>query len=165
MSADRQNPRARKFPAIELRRATVADVDTLVDLFATFFDASQYRPYLAYDPVLAKRYLTHAVGSGYSPHIIAMHGNRIVGVACYHIDNTFSSQPLAVMDEIFALPEYRRSHAGRLLASRMLQFAKADGAAVMHIPITSGHASQFSLINLFRKFGAEVIGVVMRVRL
>jgi hypothetical protein len=40
--------------------------------------------------------------------------------------------------------------------------AKELKATCMHIPITSGHASVPTLVNLFRKFGAEEIGTMMR---
>ena len=43
-----------------------------------------------------------------------------------------------------------------------MDLAKGDGATCMHIPLTSGHKAMPSLINLFKKFGAEEIGVVMR---
>jgi GNAT superfamily N-acetyltransferase len=152
----------RLYPAIELRLARVEDVDELVKLFATFFRESQYQPHLKFDPAVCARYLQTAIGSGFSPHIIALDDGKIVGVISYHIDESFSEQPLAVMDEVYALDEYRGTPVGRALVRTAMDLAKGDGANCMHIPLTSGHKAMPSLINLFKKFGAEEIGVVMR---
>lgn len=148
-----------------MRLATPDDVDRLVDLFSTFFAESQYQSHLTFDPEAAKKYLTRAIGSGYSPHIIAEDmddGDKIAGTISFHFDNSFSTEPLAVLDEVYALEKYRQTPVGRALVGSMMDWAKASGAHCMHIPITSGHASQQSLINLFKKFGAEEIGTVMR---
>ena len=160
MSLAQQKSQA--YPAIELRLATVDDIDDLVLLFATFFRESHYQPYLQFDAAVAAKYLRAAIGSGFSPHILATHNGRIVGVGCYHLDSSFASAPLAVMDEIYALEEYRGTPVGRALVATMLDLAKRDGATCIHIPLTSGHKAMPSLVNLFRKFGAEIIGVVMR---
>jgi len=150
------------FPAIELRLATVDDVDNLVLLFATFFRESHYQPHLQFDPVICAKYLRAAIGSGFSPHIIALDQDKIVGVISYHMDQSFAAKPLAVMDEVYALQEYRATPVGRALVATALDLAKGDGAVCIHIPLTSGHESMPSLVNLFRKFGAEPIGVVLR---
>lgn len=154
--------RQQNYPAIELRLATVDDIDGLVLLFATFFRESRYQPALQFDPAICANYLRAAIGSGFSPHIIALHGDQIVGVISYHFDSSFSAKPLAVMDEVYALEEYRGTPVGRALVATALDLAKGDGAACIHIPLTSGHKAMPSLINLFKKFGAEEIGVVMR---
>lgn len=154
--------RQQNYPAIELRLATVDDIDGLVLLFATFFRESHYQPHLQFDPVVCAKYLRAAIGSGFSPHIIALHQDAIVGVISYHFDGSFTPQRLAVMDEVYALEEYRGTPVGRALVATALDLAKNDGAACIHIPLTSGHKAMPSLINLFKKFGAEEIGVVMR---
>src|SRR5262245_38269619 len=87
MSADQQRQRA--YPAIEIRLATVDDIDDLVLLFATFFRESHYQPVLQFDPAVAAKYLRVAIGSGFSPHIVAVHDKKIVGVISYHIDSSF----------------------------------------------------------------------------
>lgn len=150
------------YPAIKLRLATVDDIDNLVLLFATFFRESHYQPALEFDPTICAKYLRAAIGSGFSPHIIALHDDQIVGVISYHIDSSFAAKPLAVMDEVYALEEYRSTPVGRALVATALDLAKGDGAVCIHIPLTSGHKSMPSLINLFKKFGAEEIGVVLR---
>jgi GNAT superfamily N-acetyltransferase len=154
--------RAATRPKIELRLATLDDVEGLVLLFSTFFRESQYPPHLDLDPAMLTQYLRRVIEHGFSPHIIAVHEGRIVGVISYHIDRSFSSKTLAVMDEIYALAEYRGTPLGRALVATALDLAKGDGAVCIHIPLTSGHKAMPSLINLFKKFGAEEIGVVLR---
>jgi GNAT superfamily N-acetyltransferase len=152
----------RLYPAITLRLAKIEDVSDLVMLFATFFRESHYPPHLEFDPAVCAKYLNTAIGSGFAPHIIAVDQDRVVGVISYHIDESFSAKPLAVMDEVYALAEYRGTPVGRALVHMAMDLAKGDGATCMHIPLTSGHKAMPSLINLFKKFGAEEIGVVMR---
>jgi len=142
--------------------ATVEDIPDLVRLFQTFFRESHYQPTLKFSAEVATKYLQRAIGSGFSPHIIALHDGMIVGVISYHFDESFSEAPLAVMDEIYALPAYRQSPVGRALVHAAMDLAKSEGAACIHIPLTSGHEAMPTLVNLFKKFGAEVIGVVMR---
>lgn len=160
---------------VSLRLAKVDDVDALVELFRTFFHESRYSHYLTFDRDLARRYLTTAISTGFEPHIVAVHNNgRVVGVISYKIDDSFSNSGLAVMGEVYALKEYRRSRdaefirapLGRRLIHAAMHLAKnIDRAKCMHIPIASGHASANTLINLFKKLGAEEIGVILKVPL
>lgn len=148
---------------IQLRLATVDDVDRLVTLFETFFAESSYPPAIEYDRERAKHYLTAAIKSGHEPHIIAPINGQIIGSISYVIDHQFSKQPFAVLGEVYALPEFRSSGLGRALVASAMDMAKhVDGATCMHIPITSGHKNVPTLVNLFKKFGAEQIGVMMR---
>jgi GNAT superfamily N-acetyltransferase len=149
-------------PAIQLRLASVADIPALVALFQVFFNESHYQPALQFSADVCTKYLTSAIGSGFSPHIIAVDGDKIVGVISYHFDESFSATPLAVMDELYALPAYRGTPVGRALVGACMDLMKSDGATCAHIPLTSGHAAMPTLVNLFKKFGAEEIGVVMR---
>ena len=148
---------------VQLRLATVDDVDALLDLFETFFGESGYPPAIEFDRERAKGYLTAAISSGHEPHIIAPIGSYILGSISYEIDHTFSKEPFAVLGEVYARAEWRNSGLGRALVQSAMDRAKhVDGATCMHIPITSGHKSVPTLVNLFRKFGAEEIGTMMR---
>jgi ribosomal protein S18 acetylase RimI-like enzyme len=160
----RQEPQREK---VQLRLATVDDVDALVDLFATFFAESGYPDGgIEFDPERAKHYLTQAISTGHEPHIIAPIDGKIVGSISYEIDHTFSKKPFAVMGEVYALEEYRGLGLGRALIHSAMDMAKhVDHATCLHIPITSGHEAVPTLVNAFRKFGAEQIGVIMRARL
>jgi predicted N-acetyltransferase YhbS len=134
-----------------------------VTLFEAFFAESGYAPAIEYDRDRAKTYLTQAISSGHEPHIIAPINGQIVGSISYVIDHQFSKEPFAVLGEVYALPEFRSTGIGRALVASAMDLAKhVDHATCMHIPITSGHKSVPTLVNLFKKFGAETIGVMMR---
>ena len=151
-------PQTKAQPAIHLRLATVDDVDALLLLFATFFRESHYQPALKF-----AKYLRSAIGSGFSPHIVAVDDGRIVAQISYHIDNSFTDK-LAVLDEVYALPEYRSTPVGRALVHAAMDMARSElgPGGCMHIPITSGHKAMPTLVNLFKKFGCEEIGLVLR---
>jgi GNAT superfamily N-acetyltransferase len=147
---------------VNIKLASEADIPALVDLFATFFSESHYRPHLTFDPERATAYLQMAIGTGHSPHICAEVDGKLVGVICYHIDTSFSVEPLAVLDEVYVLEPYRLTRIGRTLVAHALTLAKGDGAVCMHIPLSSGHKAMPTLVNLWKKFGAEEIGTIMR---
>jgi GNAT superfamily N-acetyltransferase len=146
---------------MRLRLATVDDIEQLVMLFATFFRESHYQPHLEFNPAICAKYLTTAIRSGFSPYVVADLDGHIVGTISYHLDDSFTDK-LAVMDELYCLPEFRKSPVGRALVHAAMDMAKGDGASCIHIPLSSGHKNMPTLINLFRKFGAEEIGVIMR---
>lgn len=141
--------------------ANVSDVEQLVELFATFFAEAQYKSCLEFKPEISTRFLTTAIKTGFAPYIVAEHNGRIIGTISYHIDDSFTDK-LAVLGEVFVVREYRGTPVGRALVSAAMSLAKGDGADCMHIPLTSGHERMPTLVNLFKKFGAEEIGVVMR---
>ena len=132
-------------------------------LFATFFRESHYKQALNFDPAICAKYLRNAIGRGFSPHIVAVDRDRIIAQISYHIDDSFTDK-LAVLDEVYALPEYRSTPVGRALVHAAMDMARGDlgPGGCMHIPITSGHKAMGTLVNLFKKFGAEEIGVVLR---
>jgi len=153
---------------VQLRLATVDDVDALLDLFETFFAESGYHDGgIEFDRERAKHYLTQAISTGHEPHIIApLPDGSIAGSISYEIDHQFSKKPFATLGEVYARPEYRRSGIGRALIGSAMDMAKhVDHATCLHIPITSGHETVPTLVNAFRRFGAEQIGIIMRARL
>ena len=158
-AAKRQQTR----PAIQIRLATVEDVPQITALAMTLLSESPtYLKLFQPDPVATTKYLTAAIGRGTSPHIVATHNGDIVGVISYSLDGSFSDYKCAVMGEVYAYPAYRHTPVGRALVWAAMDLAKGDGAIAMHIPIAGGHEAVPTLKNLFRKFGAEEIGVIMR---
>lgn len=150
-------------PAIQIRLATVEDVPQITALAMTLLQESPtYNKLFPCDPVATSKYLTAAIGNGVCPHIVAVHSGDIVGVISYSLDGSFSDNKCAVLGEIFAYSAYRFTPVGRMLVWAAMDLAKGDGAVAMHIPIAGGHEAVPTLKNLFRKFGAEEIGVIMR---
>lgn len=150
-------------PIIELRMATLDDVPALLGLYEHFFLQTQYATHLSFSTENARIYLNDVIGRGMSPHILAVLGGNIIGWLAYHMDRSFCVQPLAILDEMFVIPEFAGTPVGRaLIASAMDICRNVEGANCFHIMITSGHKRAKTLVNAFKKFGAEEIGVVLR---
>jgi GNAT superfamily N-acetyltransferase len=150
-------------PIIGLRMAIIDDVPALVDLYDRFFHESQYAAHLTYSRDHTRRYLEHVIGTGISPHILAVLGDTVIGELSYHIDRSFCAEPLAVLDEIYVIPEFAGTPVGRgLVAAAMDMCRNIEGANCFHVVIASGHKRAKTLVNLFKKFGAEEVGVVLR---
>lgn len=155
--------RSRTRPSINIRLATVDDVDELTMLAMTLLrESPTYLRLFQCNPAATSKYLRAAIGSGVCPHIVAVHDGRIIGVISYSLDASFSDYKCAVMGELFVYREFRGTPAGRMLTWTAFDLAKNDGATAMHIPIAGGHEAVPTLKNMLRKFGAEEIGVILR---
>jgi GNAT superfamily N-acetyltransferase len=144
-----------------LRWAEPGDVDALLELYTLFFLESGYTGAIELDLEKAREYLTRAMAAGHC-YIIAKVGDEIAGMMCFEIDDNYTKKPIAVMGEIYAREKYRGTGLGRALVISAFTAAQAAGATCMHIPITSQHKNVPTLVNLFKKYGAEEIGVIMR---
>jgi hypothetical protein len=161
MSAAPQRSQTR--PAIEIRLATLDDIEALTMLAMTLLrESPNYNRYFPCNPSATAKWLRIAIGSGYCPHVVAVHDNKIIGSISYSIDASFSDSKCAVMSEMIVYKEFRHTYVGRLLAQAAFNLAKGDGCIAMHIPIAGGHEAEGTMKNMFRKFGAEKIGEIMR---
>jgi GNAT superfamily N-acetyltransferase len=155
--------RARIHPPIDIRLATIEDVDELTMLAMTLLrESPTYLKLFHEDPTATSKYLSSAISTGVCPHIVATHNGRIIGVISYSLDGSFSNFRCAVMGELFVYREYRGTPAARMLVAMCAHLAKGDGATAMHIPIAGGHEAIPTLKNMLKKFGAEEIGVIYR---
>jgi GNAT superfamily N-acetyltransferase len=149
-------------PHIELRLATKDDVETVVPFLALFFARSRWAEQLTFNSDAATAYLSRAIPTGYAPYIMALDGDRLVGICSYHMYNVFT-EPVGVMDETYVLPDYRRTDLGRRLVYLAMHLAKSEGCKIMNFPVASGMFEQRSLINmLVRHFGCEPMGLLLR---
>ena len=147
---------------IALRMATVEDVPQLVDLFDRFFHESQYATHLEYSRENSARYLEQAIGTGMSPHILAVLDGTIIGELSYHIDRSFCVAPMAILNEFYVIPEFAGTPVGRALVAAAMDICRdVEGANCFHAVLSSGHKRARTLVNLFKKFGAQEIGIVM----
>ena len=150
-------------PLIALRVATIDDVPQLLDLYDQFFHQTQYATHIEFSRENSRAYLMHVIGTGMSPHILATLGGGILGWLSYHIDRSFCVEPLAILDEMYVIPEFAGTPVGRTLIATAMDICKnVEGANCFHIMITSGHKRARTLVNAFKKFGAQEIGVVLR---
>jgi GNAT superfamily N-acetyltransferase len=149
-------------PVIALRMATVEDVPQLVDLFDRFFHESQYASHLEYSRENSRRYLEQAIGTGMSPHILAVLDGAIIGELSYHIDRSFLVEPMAILNEFYVIPEFAGTPVGRALVAAAMDICRdVEKAKCFHLVLSSGHKRARTLVNLFKKFGAQEIGIVM----
>jgi GNAT superfamily N-acetyltransferase len=146
--------------AIEIRLASVEDIPALVELFGEFFAASQWPPFLTFDPERAVANLNRILL--YVPHICAFDDGKLIAAISYHLDKQYTD-PIAVMDETYVRPPYGRTNLARKMVALAIYLAKHDGAKVFNFPLASGMKETASYMNLLRKFGAVPCGIIMRV--
>ena len=149
-------------PHINIRVAEASDAAVVARFLGLFFGMSQWANHLEYDEEKARSYLAYTLNTPHAMYVIAFDKDEIVGVCSYHVFNVFTD-PLAVMDETFTIPRYRRTDLGRRLVAMALTLAKVDGCGVMNFPICSGMKEQNSLMNMVeRHFGATPVGTIYR---
>jgi GNAT superfamily N-acetyltransferase len=149
-------------PHIELRLARKEDAVKIAPFLGAFFARSRWSETLTFHEGKALDYLERVIGSGYAPYVLALDGDELVGVCSYHTYDVFTD-PIAVMDETYALPRYRRTDLGRRLVGLAIEMARAEGCKAINFPIASGMPEQNSLMNMVgRHFGAEYIGMIFR---
>jgi GNAT superfamily N-acetyltransferase len=124
---------------ITIRRASLLDIEALVPLF----DA--YRQFYGQssNQQLARAFLTDRLRGGESTVFIADNGARDVGFV--QLYPTFSSVSLArvfVLNDLFVIPESRRSGAGQALIAAAVEFCRDAGAVriVLSTAVTNGPA-------------------------
>jgi len=147
---------------IEIRLATHDDVPAIAQMFGAYFHATQWAYFLSYDEDKTIKRLHELIAGKRSPHLLAFDGHRLVGVLSWHYDNAYVREPIGVMDETYVDPEYRHTNLGRKLVGLALHLAHGDGAPVFNFPIASGLPETRTLVNMLRKFGGEVCGVLVR---
>jgi len=150
-------------PNIVLKLAIPEEAGRVADFLRIFFMQSDWANDLQFDWTKALHYLQSGIRSGATPYVLARdEKHRIVGVCSYHTFDVFE-KPVAVMDETYVVPEYRKTDLGRRLIGLILELAKAEGCAVMNLPICSGMKEQRSLMNMVEKhFNAVPVGTIYR---
>jgi GNAT superfamily N-acetyltransferase len=143
-----------------VRLANKDDADMIAEYLGVFFKQSYWANDLEYHQQKAATYLSHALGSQFAVYVLAMDGDKMVGVCSYHVFDVFTD-PMAVMDETYASPEYHFTDLGRRLVATALHLANGDGCKLMNFPICSGMHAQNSLMNMLgRHFGARPVGMI-----
>jgi len=148
---------------IELKLAIPEEAGQVADFLSQFFEQSDWADDLKLDWHKALHYLQRGIRSGATVYVLAKDENRcVVGVCSYHTFDVFE-KPVAVMDETYVVAKYRKTDLGRRLISLILELAKAEGCAVMNLPICSGMKEQRSLMNMVEKhFNAVPVGTIYR---
>lgn len=152
-------------PHIDVRMANAKDATMIAKFLGEFFHLSDWSKHLKFHEERTRAYLEAAVGTEFAMYVIALDtkdNNRMVGVCSYHVFAVFS-EPIAVMDETYTVPEYYRTDLGRRLVGMVIDLARADKCKVLNFPICSGMKEQNSLMNMVgRHFGAVPVGMIFK---
>lgn len=149
----------------QFRYAQTEDLDVLIPLYEQFFEEAVYKDYITFDPVRARKTIAFGIENYTRPHMLAIVDQTIVGFVSWELDWSFSVRPVAVLFELYVVPEHRRSAIGRYLVGLAVWAGKDAGACAFHAPVASGMKAAASLKNLFLKLGFEEFGYIMRVGL
>jgi GNAT superfamily N-acetyltransferase len=141
--------------SVGFRLARPEDVAGIVDLYDLFFHASDYPNLgLTFDAGRMQKWTWNAICGGYIPHLVAIDRdtNIRIGVLCYGLDTSCSTEPFAALDKFFVLPKWRFSAVARILLSLALEAARADGAVAFRAGLSAGTGAAR---NLFQRLGFE----------
>jgi GNAT superfamily N-acetyltransferase len=111
--------------AVSIRRATVSDVERLQPLYAGYRAFYRGTP----DPEGERRFLSDRLREEESVIFLAERAGAPIGFT--QLYPTFSSvalRPLWILNDLFVLPEARRSGVGARLLRRAKEWARATGA-------------------------------------
>jgi hypothetical protein len=148
---------------IEIRLATHDDVPELARLFGVFFAQSQWPHFLTFNQEKAELRLCELLARKTTPHLVAFDEGKMVACISWHYDLQYTDEPIGVMDETFVLEPYRRTNLGIKMVALALHLARGDNCPVFNFPLASGLPETKSYVNMLRKFGGEICGVIVRV--
>ncbi len=117
----------------QVRHATLDDVDALVPLF----DA--YRQFYEQpsDRTRARNWLRARIGNNESVVMLAERNGAVIGFTqLYPMYSSVQTARIWVLNDIYVLPEQRRSGAARALLKAAENFGKDDGAAFVILETT-----------------------------
>lgn len=144
-----------------LRRATVDDIDRLLEFTRPYFEETAYKNKLTYsneNSRLACRIIVTNANM-----FLYEHDGEILGISAVSFSKTFFEELEAEFEFFFIKEEYRGSGIARLLVEFCTDFAKQSGASIIYAASNSGMSDKNDKLwcNLFRKFGYEFLGSQM----
>jgi hypothetical protein len=157
--------RLRAHLKLEFRLASPADVPQLARVLRDYMNTTDWAQFMTFDLERTVKHLNHEIASGETVYLLALQGPVIVGLASYSILHHFTTEPIALFQEIWVREDYHHSAVGRILVALATDLAKGDGAVAIHAPMASGLPAARSLKNLFFKGGYHEFGYMMRRRL
>jgi ribosomal protein S18 acetylase RimI-like enzyme len=109
---------------INIRRATIADMEQLVVLF------DEYRQFYSQlsDTARARAFLTERIEKNQSIIFVAEDINRLVGfIQMYPTFSSVSMQPDMIMNDLYVFPDSRKKGTGKELLEMAKQFVVNNG--------------------------------------
>lgn len=146
--------------------ATVEDAGAVARMAESFFLTTTYVDRgLVPDVVKYQKWIESVVHSGSNPHILAKIDGTLIAFLSFGYDETFATEPCAVMNVIYVEPAYRRSALARVLLALAQDVAKSEGAVAFHVPVATVRPETKGLFNTLRKAGFDPVGYIMGRRL
>lgn len=144
---------------MQLRRATVADVEAIAVLF------DRYRQFYEQAPDLAKArdFIQARLSADESVIFLAEDNGQVLGFT--QLFPSFSSVGAArawILNDLYVLPEARRQGVARALLDAAAEFGRATGAARLELETDHDNRSAQAL---YRHMGWEVYDGTLRFRL
>lgn len=144
---------------MQLRRATVKDVDAIAPLFDRYRQFYEQTP----DAAKAREFIQARLSADESVIFIAEDQGQVLGFT--QLFPSFSSVGAArawILNDLYVLPEARRQGVARALLDAAADFGRTTGAARLELETDHDNRSAQAL---YRHMGWEVYDGTMRFRL
>lgn len=144
---------------MQLRRATVKDVDAIAPLFDRYRQFYEQTP----DAAKAREFIQARLSADESVIFIAEDQGQVLGFT--QLFPSFSSVGAArawILNDLYVLPEARRQGVARALLDAAADFGRSTGAARLELETDHDNRSAQAL---YRHMGWEVYDGTMRFRL
>ncbi len=145
--------------SISVRRATLADAETIAPLFDLYRQFYEQAP----DASLARRFIEARLAGDESVIFVATDGDRLVGFT--QLFPSFSSVRAVriwVLNDLYVVREARRRGVARLLLDAATAFGRGSGAARLELETDHDNRSAQAL---YRHLGWEPYDGTLRFRL
>lgn len=139
--------------SVQIRPAQAADIGAIVALIEALADYEQLRDQVTGDP---EKLALHLFGDRpYAYALVAEVAGELVGYAIYFFNySTFKMQPGLYLEDVFVLPEHRRSGIGSALLRAVAREAVARGCGRYEWTVLDWNQPA---IEFYRRMGAELL--------
>ncbi len=139
-------------PNLSIRPATKSDVPTIFQLIQALAEYEQLEHAVTGSESALEQHLFG--NSPYANAILAIQEEKTVGFALWFTTySTFLTQPGMYLEDLFVLPEYRRSGIGKALLSYLAQIAIQQNYGRFEWSVLDWNAPA---INFYQSIGATV---------
>jgi ribosomal protein S18 acetylase RimI-like enzyme len=131
-----------------IRRATIADIDQVVELF------DEYRQFYSQqsDTASARKFLTERIENNQSYIFVAEETGRLVGfIQMYPTFSSVSMKPDMIMNDLYVFPDKRSKGIGKELLETAKNFAINNGYKGLWIETANDNPARY----LYEQLGWE----------
>lgn len=148
------------YPTVVIRLATKEDLDSATQLVVRLKRLNaEFDPLLEVVPDIeqaSRTYLEHALNNPTSVLLVAVEGNKIIGLFKGDVEDRIFYKPryVGIIKEFYILPEYRRKGLGKRLMMEGIEQLRKKGAEII---MASFPALNEIAINFYKKMGFRPI--------